>query len=122
VKQLATNAYQQWDQLEKLASEMPLAAIKTFIPTSNLAREGSESQGSMISSGSQNVMYLESTGTPTSSAAAAAMATNSSLCPDAAAAISANDGMFWSPSPAPEDHFGWQNSTNDFGCGWDQVD
>ncbi|GJN03315.1 hypothetical protein PR202_ga20745 [Eleusine coracana subsp. coracana] len=117
VQQLATQAYQQWDQLEEVASEMPLAAIKTLIPTSNSLREQSESQESMISSGSPNVRYLDCTETPTSSAAAA-MATNSSLTSDAAAAVSANHDLFWSPSPAPEDHFVWQNSNDDLGC-WD---
>ncbi|TVU06459.1 hypothetical protein EJB05_49676 [Eragrostis curvula] len=104
VKQLATHAYRQWDQLEEVAN-------------SNSGQEKSESQGSMISSGSQKAVYL---GTATSSAAAA-MATNTSSTSDAAAAVSANHDMFWSPSMASEDSFCWQNSTNDLSC-WDQVD
>lgn len=123
MKQLATQAYQQWDQLEEVASEMPLAAIRTFIPTSNSGWEGSDSQDSMISSGTQNVRYLDPLGTPTSSAAAA-MATSSSLTSDAAAAaVSANHDIFWGSSPAPHDQFAWQNSTDDLGCCcWDQVE
>ncbi|KAK3123268.1 hypothetical protein QOZ80_8AG0627630 [Eleusine coracana subsp. coracana] len=121
VKQLATQAYQQWDQLEEVASEMPLTAIKTFIPRSNSGREGSESEGSMISSGSQSVRYSDTIGTPTSSAVAA-MATNTSLTSDALRAVSANHDMFWRPSPAPDDHFVWQNSSDDLGSCWDQID
>ncbi|GJN16472.1 hypothetical protein PR202_gb03463 [Eleusine coracana subsp. coracana] len=121
VKQLATQAYQQWDQLEEVASEMPLAAIKTFIPISNSGREGSESQGSMISSGCQSVRYCDTIGTPTSSAVAA-MATNTSLTSGALRAVSANHDMFWRPSPAPDDLFVWQNSSDDLGSCWDQVD
>lgn len=117
MKQLATQAYQLWDQLEEVANEMPLAANKSFVPTSNSGREPSESQGSMISSGSQNAKYLDCTGTATSSAAA--MSTNSCSTSDStAAAHPAGDVMFWSPSMAPECNFSWQDSAG----GWDQVD
>ena len=116
MKQLATQAYLLWDQLEEVANEMPLAANKSFVPTSNSGREPSESQGSMISSGSQNAKYLDCTGTATSSATA--MSTNSSSTSDSTAAAPANDAMFWSPSIAPECDFSWQDSA---GC-WDQVD
>jgi hypothetical protein len=114
---LATHAYQQWHQLEEVTTEMPLSANKCLIQS---GRQPSESQESMISSGSQNAKYLDHTGTATSSAAAA-MSTNSSSTSDSApAAAPANDddAMFWTPSISPEDHFGWQNSS---GC-WDQVD
>ncbi|XP_062192404.1 protein SAR DEFICIENT 1-like [Phragmites australis] len=121
VKQLAIQAYQQWDQLEEMANEMPLAANKSLIPTSNSDWEPSESQESMISSGSQNAKYLDYTGTATSSAAAAMAINNSSTSYSTAAAVPANDAMFWSPSSmAADDHFDWQNSTN-LSC-WDQVD
>ncbi|RCV30801.1 hypothetical protein SETIT_6G125000v2 [Setaria italica] len=115
VKHLATQAYQLWDQLEEVTTEMPHAANKSLIQS---GRQPSDSQESMISSGSQNAKYLDYTGTATSSAAAA-MSTNSSSTSDSAAATSANDdAMFWTPSIPPDDLFGWQNSS---GC-WDQVD
>ncbi|KAG2578348.1 protein SAR DEFICIENT 1-like [Panicum virgatum] len=103
VKQLATQAYQLWDQLEEVTNE------------SSLGRKPSDSQESMISSGAQDAKYLEYTGTATSSAAVA-MSTNSSSTSDSAAAAPANDAtMFWTPSIPSDDHFGWQNSS---GC-WD---
>ncbi|XP_062196088.1 protein SAR DEFICIENT 1-like [Phragmites australis] len=120
VKQLAIQAYQQWDQLEEVVNEMPFTANKSLIPASNSGWERSESQESMISSGSQNAKYLDYTGTPTSSAAAA-MTTNSSRTSDSAVAVPADDAMLWSPSSmAADDNFGWQNSTN-LDC-WDPVD
>jgi len=103
VKQLATQAYQLWDQLEEVTNE------------SNSGRKPSDSQESMISSGAQHAKYLDYTGTATSSAVAA-MSTNSSSTSDSAAAAPANDAtMFWTPSIPSDDHFGWQNSS---GC-WD---
>jgi hypothetical protein len=106
-----------WDQLDEVANEMTLAANKSFVPRSNSGREPSESQESMISSGSQNAKYLDFTGTATSSAAA--MSTNSSSTSDSTAAAPANDAMFWSPSIAPpECDFSCPDSA---GC-WDQVD
>nr|CAB3502492.1 unnamed protein product [Digitaria exilis] len=114
VKQLATQAYKLWDKLEEVTNEMPLAATKCLNPLSNSGRRPSDSQESIISSGSQNAKYLDYTGTATSSAAAA-MSTNSSNTSGSAAAAPTNDDMFWTPSIPPDDQFGWQNST---GC-WD---
>ncbi|OEL32516.1 Calmodulin-binding protein 60 C [Dichanthelium oligosanthes] len=118
VEQLAAQAYQLWDQLEEVINEMAPAANKILLPSSNSGRQPSDSQESMISSGSQNAKYLDYTGTATSSAAAA-MSTNSSSTSDPAAAAPANDAMSWTPSIPPDDQFGWQNSS---GCCWDQVD
>ncbi|KAJ1268235.1 hypothetical protein BS78_07G120600 [Paspalum vaginatum] len=112
VKQLIPQAYQLWDQLEEVANETPLA-----VANNSGHERSSESLESMISSGPQKAEYLDYTGTATSSVAA--MSTNSSSTSDSAAAAPANDAMFWSPSIAPDDHFGWQISS---GCCWDQVD
>nr|CAB3482779.1 unnamed protein product [Digitaria exilis] len=114
VKQLATQAYKLWDKLEEVTTEMPFAATKCLNPLSNSGRRPTDSQESIISSGSQNAKYLDYTGTATSSAAAA-MSTNSSNTSGSAAAAPTNDDMFWTPSIPPDDQFGWQNST---GC-WD---
>ncbi|CAL5002601.1 unnamed protein product [Urochloa decumbens] len=118
VKHLATQAYQLWDQLEEVTNEIPLDANKSLIPSSSSGRHPSDSQESMISSGSQKAKYLDYTGTATSSAAAA-MSTNSSSTSDSAAAAPGNDAMFWTPSIPPDDHFGWPNCTD---CCWDHVD
>ncbi|CAO2188859.1 unnamed protein product [Urochloa humidicola] len=119
VKHLATQAYQLWDQLEEVTNEMPLDANKILlIPSSSSGRQPSDSQESMISSGTQNAKYLDYTGTATSSAAAA-MATNSSSTSDSAAADPASNAMFWTPTVPPDDHFAWQNSSD---CCWDHVD
>ncbi|CAL5011931.1 unnamed protein product [Urochloa decumbens] len=119
VKHLATQAYQLWDQLEEVTNEIPLDANKSLIPSSSSGRHPSDSQESMISSGSQKAKYLiDYAGTATSSAAAA-MSTNSSSTSDTAAAAPANDAMFWTPSIPPDDHFGWPNCSD---CCWDHVD
>ncbi|WVZ93343.1 hypothetical protein U9M48_039330 [Paspalum notatum var. saurae] len=110
VNQLIPQAYQMWDQLEEVANETPLA-----VANNSGHERSSESLESMISSGPQKA-YLDYTGTATSSVAA--MSTNSSSTSDSAAAAPANDAMFWSPSIASDDHFGWQISSS---C-WDQVD
>ncbi|CAL5011938.1 unnamed protein product [Urochloa decumbens] len=120
VKHLAIQAYQLWDQLEEVTNEMPVDANKSLlIASSSSGRQPSDSQESMISSGSQNAKYLDYTGTATSSAAAA-MSTNSGSTSDSHAADPANDAMFWTPTvPSNDDHFGWQNSSD---CCWDHVD
>ncbi|KAL6660852.1 hypothetical protein ACP70R_000236 [Stipagrostis hirtigluma subsp. patula] len=128
-------AYQHWDELEEVVTNvMPVAATETLIPFhqespmnssgvpvfySGWEWEPSESQESMISSGSQNANYLKNTGTASSSGAAA-LTTNSSSTSNSAVAVPANDAMLWSSSMAADNQFSWQN-TMSIG-GWDQVD
>lgn len=124
VKQLASRAYEQWDQLEEVVVND--TELITYEGLSSFPREkpGSSctpaSNESIISSGSQNVKYLDKLGSRTATSNAT-MASNSSNSLDSVAAIPASDAMYWIPSLAvDDDHFSWNNSTN-LGC-WDQVD
>ncbi|KAM0919833.1 hypothetical protein ACQ4PT_007978 [Festuca glaucescens] len=125
VKQLASKAYQQWDQLEEVVNETALAAYEGSVPTFPEEKPSSScrpvSNECMISTGSKNDEYLDNMESRTATSNAV-MATNSSSTLDSAAAIlPAGDGMYWIPRMAgDDDHFTWSNSTS-LGC-WDQVD
>uniref|UniRef100_A0A0D9X757 Uncharacterized protein n=1 Tax=Leersia perrieri TaxID=77586 RepID=A0A0D9X757_9ORYZ len=142
VNQLASQAYQQWDQLEEVVAndQMPIVN-KSLIPfheekpmtsampiagyidqaeglMENSGWEPSEmSQESMISSGSQNAMYLDNMGTATTSTAEM-VTINSSPLESASAVPGAIYN--WTPDMAAGDQFSWQNNTN-IGP-WDHAD
>ncbi|KAF7088386.1 hypothetical protein CFC21_091503 [Triticum aestivum] len=124
VNQLASMAYEQWDQLEEVvANEMTLAAYEGLTsfpeekPSSSCTPASNES---MISSGSQNAEYLDRMGSRTATSSVV-MVTNSNNSLDSALAIPTSDAIYWIPSLAvDDDRFTWNNSTN-LGC-WDQVD
>ncbi|XP_006659322.1 protein SAR DEFICIENT 1-like [Oryza brachyantha] len=140
IRQLANQAYKQWDQLEEVPNEMALvnkslipfheekpmtsSAIPSHIDQAeglmeNSGWEPSEmSQESMISSGSQSAMYLDSMGAATTSTAEM-VATNSSTNLESVSAVPG--ALFgWSSGMATDDHFSWQNNTN-LGA-WDHAD
>ncbi|KAL6842501.1 hypothetical protein ACP4OV_027736 [Aristida adscensionis] len=123
VKQLAIQAYQQWDQLEEVTTNMmPPSTTETnltfhqerptcasIVPARNSGWEPSESQESIISSGTQKAKNPGSTGAVTSSAAEA-VTTNCNSTSDSAAAVPAPDSVVcWSPLPT-DVHFIWPNS------------
>ncbi|KAF0899960.1 hypothetical protein E2562_025903 [Oryza meyeriana var. granulata] len=142
IKQLASQAYQQWDQLEEVPNEMALVnkslmpfheekpvtslAIPSHIDQAeglmeNSGWEPSEmSQESMISSGSQNAMYLDNMGTAAATTSTAEMvAINSNTNLESASAVPG--ALYgWSSGMAADDHFSWQNNTN-LGP-WDHAD
>lgn len=124
MKQLASRAYKQWDQLDEVVvNEMELVTYEG-LSSFPQGKPGSSctpaSNESIISSGSQNAEYLDKLGSRTATSNAT-MASNSSNSLDSATAIPASDAMYWIPSLAvDDDHFSWNNSTN-LGC-WDQVD
>ncbi|KAM3336574.1 hypothetical protein ACQJBY_030531 [Aegilops geniculata] len=150
VNQLASMAYEQWDQLEEVvANEMALAAYEGLTsfpeekpssscltsfpeekPSSSCLTSFPEekpsssctpaSNESMISSGSQNADYLDKIGSGTATSTIA-MVTNSNNSFGSALAIPTSHAICWIPSVAVhDDRFTYNNSTN-LGC-WDQVD
>ncbi|KAF2919364.1 hypothetical protein DAI22_08g129400 [Oryza sativa Japonica Group] len=132
IKQLVSQAYQQWDQMEEVQNEMALVD-KSLIPfhdekpmissgmpsyinqaeglMENSGWEPSEmSQESMISSASQNAMYVDSLGTATTSTAE--MVTNNISTLEPASTVPDSALYSWNSGMAADDHFSWQNNTN----------
>lgn len=68
------------------------------------------SQESMISSASQNAMYVDSLGTATTSTAE--MVTNNISTLEPASTVPDSALYSWNSGMAADDHFSWQNNTN----------